>query len=306
MQIIDKEVLKSKLISTDFYKNLNYKINYCDIGASGKIGEPWSLLESNLIHTIGFEPNYDEFIKLQNTFINNSYHNIGLWSSKSTQSYYITSQDYYGNFNFGTSSMYKPNSPYISKNYGNIDLGRVVEKEIKVECDTLDNILYEQLDTPDFIKIDTQGSEYEILKGAEKLLSNNAPIITLEVWTEEIYKNAPLMQDIMSLMHSYGYKLHATQIAAQRFYKTNHRVHCIPRIAGFELFYVKSFENLYCLTPEQLIKQITILEIFGFRDYALFLLENLNILKKDIYDKLYNILIENGKIIDQKYAKIRQ
>lgn len=218
----------------------------------------------------------------------------------------MTQQDYYSNFNYGTSSMYPPNIIKNSNHHGVIDKGRVVEKIIQVNCDTLDNVDIKNEDIPDFIKIDTQGSEYKIIKGAKKLLKKNAPIITLETWTEEIYKNAPLMHKIMNIMQKYGYELYSTQIAAQRYYKTNKPVHCKAKIAGFELFYVKSPKKMYILTENQFIKQIAILEIFGFRDYALYLLDNLKIIKEELHYEIYDILLNNGKITEQLYCPIRQ
>jgi len=57
---------------------------------------------------------------------------------------------------------------------------------------------------PDFIKIDTQGYELEILKGGERTLAA-AEFVLLEVSFLDIYKNCPLANDVLSYMSSKGF-----------------------------------------------------------------------------------------------------
>ena len=57
---------------------------------------------------------------------------------------------------------------------------------------------------PDFIKIDTQGYELEILKGGEKTLAY-AGFVLLEVSFLDIYMNCPLIADTVSFMKQRGF-----------------------------------------------------------------------------------------------------
>lgn len=57
---------------------------------------------------------------------------------------------------------------------------------------------------PDFIKIDTQGYELEILKGGEKTLAH-AEFVLLEVSFLDIYINCPLIADTLSFMKQRGF-----------------------------------------------------------------------------------------------------
>ena len=64
---------------------------------------------------------------------------------------------------------------------------KVVSKNIS----TIDN-LFKNQEKIDFIKCDTQGSEYDITLGSKKSLKNFCPIVALETWCEDVYSNMPL------------------------------------------------------------------------------------------------------------------
>jgi FkbM family methyltransferase len=64
----------------------------------------------------------------------------------------------------------------------------------------LDSIVKENsIPLPDFIKLDTQGSELLILEGAAECMKY-AEIVLLEVSIHEYNKNAPLIADVLSFM----------------------------------------------------------------------------------------------------------
>lgn len=59
------------------------------------------------------------------------------------------------------------------------------------------------------MKIDAQGSEYDILKGAADLLSRDAiDIVMLEWFAIPHYDGVPLLDDILTLMRGHGYLLY--------------------------------------------------------------------------------------------------
>lgn len=70
---------------------------------------------------------------------------------------------------------------------------------------TLDKLLEANtFKKPDFIKIDTQGYELEILKGGEKTLAH-AEFVLLEVSFLDIYVNCPLVTDTINFMKERGF-----------------------------------------------------------------------------------------------------
>jgi FkbM family methyltransferase len=83
-------------------------------------------------------------------------------------------------------------------------------KQIEIQVQTIDNYCKEaDIDRIDILKIDTQGSELNILKGAEKMLQNKAiDVIFSEVYFKEQYVDQPTMYEIALFLKQYGYELY--------------------------------------------------------------------------------------------------
>jgi len=80
-----------------------------------------------------------------------------------------------------------------------------VEK-IEVEVDTLDN-LFGNLKRLDFLKIDTEGNELEVLLGAQKILSHHKPNICFEVsLTFRAYLEHSV-DSLLNILRNHGYEL---------------------------------------------------------------------------------------------------
>ena len=60
---------------------------------------------------------------------------------------------------------------------------------------------------PDFLKIDVQGYELEVLRGAERILPGVEVVLT-EVNHIEVYRGAPLATDLIGWLADRGYALH--------------------------------------------------------------------------------------------------
>lgn len=74
-------------------------------------------------------------------------------------------------------------------------------KPIEKQTTTLDNLINkEKLPLPDFLKLDTQGSEIDILKGASNALQN-VKLIYVESPMIEYNKGAPKLQDYIDFMY---------------------------------------------------------------------------------------------------------
>lgn len=77
-----------------------------------------------------------------------------------------------------------------------------------IKLSLLDDIVSKShFETFDFIKLDTQGYELEILKGASKVLQS-AQIVLMEVSLLGIYKDAPLAHEVILYMKTKGFVLY--------------------------------------------------------------------------------------------------
>ena len=84
------------------------------------------------------------------------------------------------------------------------DLNRLKDIEIK----TIDDLYYNDLlKKPDLIKIDVEGFEYKVLKGAQRLLNEIKPKVVVEIHDAE---NGLMVSDFMNKsgysMQILGYK----------------------------------------------------------------------------------------------------
>jgi hypothetical protein len=191
--------------------------------------------------------------------------------------------------------MYPPNQQ-LNKQYDpNHWLGRVVRKQLHVDCVAMDSIL-EPEDTPDFIKIDTQGAELEILKGARNLLQRSAPLVLAETWCAEIYSGMPLTHDVMAFMHDLGYQVFDLNVAAAWQHDNAHlkQAHCKAKTIGFDLLFVKRLELLSFQTVNDVLKFAGLCELFGFRDYAVAALERADC-NAELVREAIEVMLDNNR-----------
>jgi FkbM family methyltransferase len=177
----------------DNYKNIKIPENCThikiDVGLSysAPISNKWLIKEPN-VYVIGVEPNpiccdmilhqkmpsspFLDF-NLEKLFIEQGRFQLLNYALNDTNE--ETLLDFYINHNdYGTSSLYTHNQTVL----GNI------EKIIKVKVISLkmlfDNFPWDRFEYIDYIKIDAQGSDLKILKGAEEYLKEKVVYITAE------------------------------------------------------------------------------------------------------------------------------
>ncbi len=129
----------------------------------------------------------------------NTYIKKGLWSHKDNKKFYILGK------RPGSSSMYEPDKESL-KIYGfkknDFHLFDVTKTET-IECDTINSSLNSlNINSLDYLKLDTQGAELEILKG----LGNYRPLlIKCEVQIYPMYKNVPSWTELLYFLSKLNY-----------------------------------------------------------------------------------------------------
>ena len=203
----------TSLIEKFLQKN---KIIALDVGAQGGFNSDnfFPKKYNSFFDEVLIEPINSEAKKLENKkFIINK----GLWSSKTKKKLYVLDN------RLGSSSMYEPNN--IKFDLHNIKEKKYsdyqVTRSIEVECDTLTSQLESiNIKHLDYLKIDTQGAELEVLKG----LGNYRPIfIKVEVHFFSMYRDVPSWHQLINHLYELNYVLidwkgigsHSTRIPAE-------------------------------------------------------------------------------------------
>lgn len=179
-----KNIIETILSYNSPWKKTNGKQKaFIDVGANiGSICLPIAVAKKDWI-IIAYEPNpaiYDRLVK--NIEINDISNvitsNKGLSSEKGQLSLNVPSSS---KANFGSSS-------YLE----NSDISKL--KKVNTIVTTLDEELSTQYEVS-AIKIDTQGFELEVLKGAQDIIKKHRPFIIFEL--EDIYQETPLAYRVL-------------------------------------------------------------------------------------------------------------
>jgi FkbM family methyltransferase len=171
-----------------------------DVGANrGNTTLKYLKLFSNArIHS--FEP----FPESYEIFINRHKDNLNVHLNKYALSSSI------GEANLNVNKSVDTNSLLESKKIGaNSDKSCISIGQIEIETNTIDSYCAQNnIKEIDILKIDVQGSEIEVLKGAlEMLKKGSIKLIYTETYFEQQYVNQPLFHDISQLLYTHNFVL---------------------------------------------------------------------------------------------------
>ena len=158
-----------------------------------------------------------------------------------------------------TSSLYEPNTALLEK-FQLLSEYIEVTQTYPIRTHRLDDI--EETLGGDYIKIDVQGAELDVLRGATQRL-NDALVIEVEVEFAPLYKKQPLFSDVDIFMRSQGFVLHRFHGTMGRTFKPilieSNPCATLSQILWSNAIYIRNFMTLNLLTPEQLLKSAVIL-----------------------------------------------
>lgn len=211
---ITKNLEYDRLTKVIIKKNLEQSSNCIDVGChKGEIMD-FFLTYSPKGQHFGFEPIPFYYNKLKKKY------------KEKVNIYPFALSDKNGSANF----QFVKNAPaYSGLKRRKYDIENPDIETIQVELKKLDDIIPDNVNI-DFIKIDVEGAELQVLKGAETLLSKNKPIILFEFGLGASDFYGTTAQDMFSIL-------------------TKHNNRCIYTLKGFlsksAPLDISTFEQLY-------------------------------------------------------------
>jgi len=163
---------------------------------------------ASFIEAVGFEPDVDECEQLNKRLRKDtSYRSLtflpfGLGRADGQQILNLCRSR-------GVSSVYQPNRSFLDRfpdacRYDVVDTLRIPVREF-------DGLLKDQKvrlpNNIDFMKIDTQGSELDILHGARETLRNQVVAVEVEIEFARLYESQPLFLEVDSFLSECGFTL---------------------------------------------------------------------------------------------------
>lgn len=164
----------------------------------------------------------------------------------------------------GCSSLYRPNTNVINMfNPWGAETGRRafhINRTVEVNTKRLDDV--KECPRPDYLKIDVQGAELDILENGEKTLSSLV-VLESEVEFLPLYENQPLFADVDAFLRERGFVLHKFVDMGGRCFKPfayqNNRFAAISQLLWADAVYVRDFTAHDRLSAVQLLKSAIIL-----------------------------------------------
>ncbi len=245
---------------------------YVDVGAMGGVSAYWRQL-NDLVHVIAFEPDEREYALLK-SLKHITYLPYALYHSEQELIFYISHES-------GKSSIYKPNHDVV-KYFPFAERMNIVREVVipREKVKTLDSALHTaQLKHVDFIKLDTQGSELDILKGGQLSLRNLYGV-EIEVEFIQLYRGQPLFRDCDAFLDAHGFELVDLRRAFWKKKTFNDFIGRGQLVFGDALYLKRDdifLDGLAGLNAqhvnERLLHAVMICMVYGLPDRAMMLME---------------------------------
>jgi FkbM family methyltransferase len=180
------------------------------------------------------------------------------------------------------SSLYSPNEALLARHAGLQELAGL-DFEVEIETTTLDDFCAdENIENIDFLQIDVQGADLDVLQGAVNLLSRSVLGIQIEVEFSPLYKDQPLFRDVDKYLDKYNFSLFDLLLTkCTRSISPIFSKYRSGQLLWGEAFYFRDLLDFNRLeefrNPDNIFKLACMADILQFPDYTLELLEYLTL-----------------------------
>jgi len=262
----------------------------CDIGASSV--DPTTFIDE-LIKNVdcflyGFEPNEEEFIKLNSTN-KKEYFNYAVGNGQ-IETLNICSAP-------GMTSLLEPDFEYLKLFHGFSDWAKVTKK-VKVQTKKLDDVNFDK--KIDFLKIDVQGYEHEVIKNGNKTIKD-CLVVQIETSPIPLYKNEKSFAHVCLQLENLGFQLHSFNQINTRCFKPvilqNNIYSGLNHLFQLDCVFVKKI-NLFDKFDLEQLKKIGLILFYSFGSYDLvdYVVSKISKLEKNEVIFEFRNLMKNIKI----------
>jgi FkbM family methyltransferase len=249
-----------------------------DVGARAAQLKRWKAFRGNL-HYFGFEPDAQECSRLNKAASNDSnpweeqYIPIALGRDAESRKFYVTDSA-------ACSSLLEPNLEAL-------DGFSVKDPMSVVDVTTVETVGLSQwaakqgIDRVDFVKLDIQGAELEVLKSGENLV-DSALGVEIEVEFIELYKRQPMFSDVDAWIRPRGFILFDISRVYSKRVCVSELVETKGQLTWGDALYLKDIESLFAaggvnapvLRTKQVLKLAAIADLYCRPDYSLYVLKS--------------------------------
>lgn len=285
-------VRSNKLASTITESLSLAPLTIVDVGAAMGISERWAALGGRACRFITFEADPRSTEEAGPGFLTFS---SALGDKKGTQTLHLTKAPF-------ASSLLIHNKDLLDR-FG-VREWHEPAGELEVSVDRLDECLASVPDwQPDFIKVDAEGADLAVLKGAEHTLQNVLGI-QVEVAFAERHVNTPFFSDIDGFLRARNFALF--QLIREHWLRRNGLFgpESRPQLIWGDAIYFRDLPAFRTRIKQQgdraqkkrlLVKFIALLLVYGCHDYALEVVDDLiarDIIERDFYEDLISAISE--------------
>lgn len=235
-----------------------------DVGASGGAHSRWEPF-APFLHEVLFDPDPRAALdrpppraQKQQTVIQSA-----LWEEEQTMRLHLTKKPQ-------VSSLYEPNIDFLA-HYTNPERFDT-QKTKDLQTTTLDQSLRKHgIDEAHFIKLDTQGSELNILKGGLFSLEKCVGI-EVEVEFAELYKRQPLFHEVDHFIQNQGFELYDISRTYWRLRGSTIKGYEKGRLIFGDALYFRSPHEVIKKEDQRMVRNLVVSYLaYGYEDHAQYL-----------------------------------
>ncbi|WP_017293783.1 FkbM family methyltransferase [Geminocystis herdmanii] len=274
--------MKEKKAIPSFYELFSFMelpdIKILDVGASAIDGDPpyHNIKQIDKAIIYGFEPSPKEYEKLTSQAKEKEiYLPYALGDGKEATLHICHAP--------GMTSLLKPDYKVLDHFHGFSQWAKIIDTQT-IQTHRLDDL--KEIDTIDYIKLDVQGAELDIIQNGMNIVGNSLVIHT-EVDFIGSYENQPLFAEIDIVLRKLGFTFHTFSPLNKRVFKplliNNNIYEGMNQVMWTDAVYVRNFTDFAQLSSEELIKIAIIMhDLYGSFDLAMLALKYIN--EKEEFD----------------------